>query len=97
MQFAASYADVFQHASLQKYLCSLVMASATGKKSTGKDAVFQQHENSQNHKSSQVTWASFKDIQSKGDSLSAQSQITDAYFALVQENGMYIEAVADVL
>lgn len=40
---------------------------------------------------------SFKDIQPKGDGLSAQSQITDVYFALVKENHMRIFVVADVL
>lgn len=36
-------------------------------------------------------------IQSKDDGLSVQSQITDAYFAVVHKNHMYTEVVADVL
>lgn len=67
------------------------------KKALEKDSGFRKHENSFVHKSSQVSWDSYKFLKAKGVNISVATIIDEAYAAEVRENREYISSLADIL
>lgn len=69
------------------------------KKATEKNAGLKQHENSEDHKTCQVKWDSYKNLKSNENSnvVSISSQLNEAHAKLVSENRLYIKTICKCL
>ena len=67
------------------------------KRALEKDAGFRKHENSVVHKTSVVSWDSYREMKRKGTDVSVVTQISEAYAAEVKENRAYIAYLSDIL